>query len=267
MNKIHKLFPIAILVCGIVPFFHTQYIGIATLFHLVVFSVASFVIALILTDAIKGAEKCNKKALSPFFLLGLVLPFSDIFFEIKWSDVFFLAILCGFIFFKKWKQKCKWWISAIFALLLSGLLAMNFEYHQEKQDIVANKTQSISGSIPKDILEISRHKYYKIYFVFNEMKFDCAYNVPFLCRGRDVFQYANQHAQIHYILENNEPQRARIVSVQVGDKIVWSPEQTLAWYEAREQKIWREFLGGLLLIGLPFLLLYFWARKIVVQAA
>ncbi|MCG7657316.1 hypothetical protein [Wielerella bovis] len=68
-------------------------------------------------------------------------------------------------------------------------------------------------------------------------------------------------------MENNEPERARIVSVQVGDKILWSREQTLAWYNTHEKQMWRELWGGLLLISLPFLFLYLWARKIVFQAA
>ncbi|MCG7657315.1 hypothetical protein [Wielerella bovis] len=167
MNKCHKLFPIATLICGIAPFFYAQYIGIVALGHLVPFSVASLVIALILTDAITGTEGIDKNELSHFFLLNLVLPFADIFFEINWLLIFYYALLFSFIFLKKLRQQ--WWISATCALLLSGLLAMDFEYNQEKQDILANKTLSISGSIPQTILETGSPKYRKTYFVFNEM--------------------------------------------------------------------------------------------------
>lgn len=282
MNKIHKFFPIATLVCGSLPFFYYEYLNgmMLILGFVFVFIMLMYAIMLIDEDGTLAQlpENYDRNRLVPPFLMGLILPFTVIFDEIGlWLVLFFtlgsVIVLSGFI--ENTHTKIKWYVALFLPLCVAGLCVFYLEWDTRKQTLIQNQTiEIIKSPIPDEPLREKRPKTTIYFFSVNGIRFQCQNEADkqtnmdkLLCQ--DIYQYAGQPAQIRYVIDKHiisVEQVARIVSVQIGEKTLWQPEQTLAWYEAREQKIWREFLGGLLLISLPFLLLYFWARKIV-QAA
>lgn len=281
--NIKKLFPFATLICVILPFYQSAYFSHMTLFLFVFLTIPFLAIALILADQIlisaDEAEYSPEKLrqlpdkMSHIFLFGMLLPFNAIWenmglnFEIL--DIWLISSAVFFVFFDYFYKRIRYWRKIILCWCMLTLLPMCFLHDEAQQTIINNKTLTLAGSLPKEKTSVKDEDgVIEWYFLFNGMAFYCSPKSDkamdkLLCH--DIYQYANQHAQIHYLLENKVI--PRIVSVQVGEKTLWSSKDTLALYANHERQIWENFLANLLFMGLPFTLLYFWARKIVVQAA
>lgn len=276
MNTIHKFFPIATLICAALPLVFHQDLGNMTFFLSLIFALLMPIFAVKIAD--KTPENNDKSRFTPIFLLGLPAPFMDLFTEIDLWNVF-LLVLFWVIFSSIMSQNIhatiKWYIALLLPVFVGACWVFHLEVNQLKQSIHQNQALLIHSKIPDKRLEIKQPRRIDYAFSVNGIRFECKDDErkrtamdTLLCR--DIYQYAGQPVTMYYILENHlftDKQKPRMVSLHVNGKQMWSPEHTLAHYVAREQQVWREFRYGLLLISLPFLLLYCWARKIVFQAA
>nr|WP_244773538.1 hypothetical protein [Alysiella crassa]UOP07697.1 hypothetical protein LVJ80_04880 [Alysiella crassa] len=208
-------------------------------------------------------------------LIFATVPYMDMF-NVLWSSswlmVYWGVLVCIHfipIVYRKWLN------GFMLAILLLVPVIYYFEYAKERQNILANRTFTLSGSIPKNTSSFTEPcgkgascKHY--YLDLAGIHFHCHTKgdmngkmEQFICQ--DIYQHAGKIATAQYILENQK--EARLVSLHVDNQTLWSPEQTLAWYQHRERTVWHEFGVGLLLISLPFTLLFLWARRLAFQAA
>ncbi|MCG7657851.1 hypothetical protein [Wielerella bovis] len=270
--KENPLFFLVLLFATITPFCFYSLLGLETLF---VFGMMTLCSSLALLSLFLSKNSLDVFAFKWILLLFVTMPYVDMFHEmwgrswffVYWGIAFFVYGLNGSVYWVKWLKIC------VLSVLLFVPIALYFEYTTEKQDIIANRTQTLSGSIPESPSSFTKPcgKGRRCTFYFLDLagvKFNCDLHSKkamdkFICQ--DIYQHAGKTATAQYILENQK--EARLVSLLVDNQTLWSPEQTLAWYQQREQTLWREFGAGLLLISLPFLLLFAWARKLTFQAA
>lgn len=270
--KENPLFFLALLFAAIIPFCFYKLLGLETL---IVFGVITFSSSIALLNLFLSKSNLHVFAFKWILLLFVTMPYVDMvhemwgrsWFFVYWGISFFVYGLNGSIYWVKWLKIC------VLSVLLFVPIALYFEYTTEKQDIVANRTQTLSGSIPESQSSFTKPcgKGGRCTFYFLNLagvKFQCDLHSKktmdkFICQ--DIYQHAGKIATAQYILENQK--EARLVSLRMDNQTLWSPEQTLAWYQHRERTVWREFGAGLLLIGLPFALLFLWARRLAFQAA
>lgn len=268
--KEKPLFLLTLFLASIVPLFFKKWLGAEVWMMLAV--IAALTMMFSLFALLKQQATSHIIAFGRVFFFGMIiLPYVVIFKEFSsWSLL--IPLLACYIF-ADLHRHLKWLYVLVAMALLVAPIIVYMKYDTAKQAIIHHSTQTLSGSIPKSKSSFTKPcgKGSSCTFYFLNLagvKFQCDLHSKktmdkFICQ--DIYQHAGKTATAQYILENQK--EARLVSLRVDNQTLWSPEQTLAWYQHRERTVWREFGAGLLLIGLPFALLFLWARRLAFQAA
>lgn len=266
----NKLFPWLVLLSSFMAFYHHEYAGFGALFCLFLLTIPAWVMALVISGSISGAEEFPR---SPhIFWVAAVCPFIDVLFELNGNQInsvwhwLYYFVFFAILFANVIRKKIKHIQSITVLLLVSATIQLYFADwgHRTHQ---GNPIHSISGSIPKTVLEEKRAKGGADYYlVINNQKFECSPNLveksakdKLLCQ--DIYSHDGKMAHIDYIFDKKAEKS--ILSVRVGQHHLWTNEQAHEFYRQKYELFWREFYGGILLITLPFVLFYFWAQKIM----
>lgn len=135
----------------------------------------------------------------------------------------------------------------------------------------AKQTLTITGIVPKNLIYERYHCGKKTpceanYLIIDKVKLSCFYGrkdewVIDKWTCQDIFDYIGQKAHFTYLPDDEY--RNRIFSIQINGKELLSHEQAIEFYTEQFHQFWRNFFSGIFLITLPFVMFYFWARKMI----